>query len=205
MMRGAGLILLAAHAEAVAHELRERFGESVELVVGARRFPSGSWWPEEPADNDHAYDPLSDTEPLPDWLDVQLDAPAVVTIGPDTKISAVITNRRRSAVSILTAGPPALLDSYLIEPGGSVALSTPGAARHLAAVHTAIATQASVELPAVFGVGATWDTQGYTVTPGRYELTAVIPVASAAYATDPSAVTRYRTQGIPVIVRQPER
>ncbi len=70
---------------------------------------------------------------------------------------------------------------------------------------TPVATQASVELPVVFGVGATWHTPGFTVAPGRYELTVVVPVASAAYATDPSAVIQYRTQGVPVIVRQPER
>lgn len=201
MAWGAELIVLAAHAEDVAHELRERFGESVELVLGTRRFPSGSWWPEEPTDSQHVHDPLADTRRLPDWLDVQVDAPAVVTIGPDQKVRAVITNRGRSDVSILTAGPPALLAGYLTHPGELVALSTAGGARHLAAVLTPVASQTSVELPVVFGVGATWHTQGFTVAPGGYELIAVVPVASAAYATDPSAVIHYRTQSVALIVR----
>lgn len=53
----------------------------------------------------------------------------------------------------------------------------------------------------MFGVGATWHTPGFTVAPGHYDLMAVVPVASAAYATDPTAVIHYRTQGVALTVR----
>jgi hypothetical protein len=201
-MWGSGLIVLAPHAEAVARDLHRRLGDQVAIVLGARRYPSGSWWPEEPGTGDPAPDdPLAGTAQLPDWLGVEVDAPATMVIGPDRFITATITNRGPAEVVVVTAGPPAVLDGHLVAPRGSVALSTPGGARHMMAIPTTVFPGDSVQFPAVFGVGATWYSTGYTVAPGDYELKLIVPATEARYSTGGTSLTRYRTDGIPLTVQ----
>lgn len=204
---GAGHIRLAAHAEAVARQLHDRFGDRVEVLLGCRRYPSGRWWPGEPGPGElDAYNPLAGTEPQPAWLDVAVGAPAVVALGPDQLITVVITNRSGSEMSVTTGGPPLVLDGYLTAPGEVVALSSPGGASHLMGMTTVLPPNQPVELPAVFGVGATPFTPGFTVAPGGYELSVIVPVSPhppGSTGVGTGTAVRYRTDGVPLLVELP--
>lgn len=202
MMWGAGVVFLSAHAEAAARELHRRLGDRVDIVLGARRYPTGSWWPEEPgAEVPIPYDPLADTLDFPEWIGVEVDFQGSVTKGPDRFVRATVSNRGSDEIVVVSGGPPSYLDGYLVAPGDSVALSAPGGARHQMAVPITVPPGQSVELQAVFGVGATWHGTGYTVPPGEYELKLVVPVAHAAYSSGSGAPVRYRTDGTPVTVQ----
>jgi hypothetical protein len=69
------------------------------------------------------------------------------------------------------------------------------------AIPTTVFPGDSVQFPAVFGVGATWYSTGYTVAPGDYELKLIVPATEARYSTGGTSLTRYRTDGIPLTVQ----
>jgi hypothetical protein len=202
-MWGSLEIVLVAHAQDAAKALYERLGDRVNLVLGSRQYPSGDWWPSEGAAGAWvASTELDNTSAIPRWLDLRLDVPRSIRIGPDQHGTATLANRGKAEAAIVSSGPPVLLEGCLTARNSRAALSSPGGFRHLMAISTVVSPGEEVRMPVVFGVGATRRTPGYTVEPGEYELVVVVPISEGPASASGNQIKRCRSKGTAITVCQ---
>ncbi|GGM18769.1 hypothetical protein [Nakamurella endophytica] len=162
-------IALTATAEDVAAALHGRYGAAVTLQVGALRYPP-----------DPAATPLRASFPSlpvmdPGRADIRLQAELTVTRGATVRTAVVLTNRSASPLEVQTNGQ---LTAQILDPEtGAVAGGFVGAQTLPLIPFTAGPRGGRVEIPLLVGTASMRPELGYTLPPGRWQLTAPLDLA----------------------------
>ena len=173
------VIRLAPWAAATAAELHQRFGDDVELTVGALAYPPGRQPPRPPAG------------PAPDLLDpheiaAELDGPAVVGSGHNLMHGLLLRNRTGRELQIATNGQ---VTATVVDPHtGEVAGGFSGM-QNLPLIMFNVAPGQTRRIPLLIGTASRTPRLGYAIPPETGESTPRSPSARPS-ATRPAGGPR---------------
>jgi hypothetical protein len=181
-------IWLAPWAEAEARELHGRFGDQVELMVGALAYPPGrpARWPL-PAPGRPA-DPLGAEEAV-----AELDGPAVVRSGYTLRHGLLVRNRGTAALAIATNGH---LTASVVDPETGEVVGGFFGAQTLPLIMYRVAQGTTQRIPLLIGTASFTQQLGYAVPPGNWGVQATLDLGDP----DSGERTRRRTPVLPVTV-----
>jgi hypothetical protein len=177
---------LAPWAVATAEELHRKFGDDVELTVGALPYPPGHHLPPRPA-----------TGPAPDLLNPQeitaeLDGPAVVRSGQTLRHGLLLRNLTRHQLQIATNGQ---VTGVIVDPQtGQVAGGFSGA-QNLPLIVFRVAPGQTRRLPLLIGTASFTPRLGYQVPAGDWGIQATLTVGPS-----PRDSPRRRTLVLPLTI-----
>jgi hypothetical protein len=156
-------IRLSAHAVDVAARLYERFGEYVELTVGALHYPAGYRSPVSSRPSHPELDPAE--------LRVELDGPLSVGSGHTTRHGLLLTNLGDDAVTVRTNGQ---LTAQVADPTTGRAVGGYAGPQIAPLILFTAAPGETVRIPLLVGT-ASYDVElGYAVPPGRWAVVATL-------------------------------
>lgn len=172
-------IMLAAWATGIAAGLHARYGELVELHVGALRYPS-----RELLLNPHTVqlrrEPTGDVE-----LDVETLAPLTIRSGHDARREVLVKNRGAEQQVLRTMGE---LSSVVTDSFGSVVGQFVGP-QPLPLVEFAIEPHQTRSVPLQIGTASVVPELGYAVPPGQWTLVIALATDSGGLAYAPLELT----------------
>jgi hypothetical protein len=183
-------IRLAPWAEAVAGELSGRFGDDVDLTVGALPYPPGRS-PHSPVHRQrHTREPISllDTREA----EVELDGLAVVRSGHTLRHGLLVRNRTGGELQIATNGQvtASIVDLQTGEEVGGFF-----GAQTLPLIMFRIAPGGTERIPLLIGTASFTARLGYAVPPGSWGLQATLDLAQ-----DPGEHLLRRTLVLPLTI-----
>ena len=152
-------IRLAPWAEAVAAELHGRFGDQVDLTVGALPYPPGGA-PRRPRTSGEPTALLDPAE-----AGAELDGPAVVRSGHTLRHGLLISNRTGAELAIATNGQVAAL---VVDPGTGEVVGGYSGFQTLPLVMFRVAPDGTERIPLLIGTASFTDRLGYAVPPGSW-------------------------------------
>ena len=158
-------ITLAPTAVTVAEDLHARFGDSVELTVGALPYPPGRppRWPhvtERPAEL------LS-----PQQATAELDGPAVVRSGHTLRHGLLLRNHSGDHLKIPTNGQ---LTTAVVDPATGEVVGGFAGAQALPLITYRVAPGQTERIPLLTGTASFTPRLGYTVPPGSWGIQATL-------------------------------
>jgi hypothetical protein len=179
-------ISLAPTAAALAEDLHTRFGDSVELTVGALHYPprrQARWPPvmEPPAEL------LS-----PQQATVQLDGPAAVRSGHTLRHGLLLHNHSGDDLKIATNGQ---LTTAVVDPATGAVVGGFAGAQALPLRIFRVAPGQSGQIPLLTGTASFTSRLGYTVPPGSWGIQATLILGP-----DPRDPARRRTPVLPLTI-----
>jgi hypothetical protein len=179
-------ITLAPMAIAVADDLHTRFGDSVELTVGALPYPPGrpSRWPlvtEPPAEL------LS-----PRQATVELDGPAVVRCGHTLRHGLLLRNHSSDHLKIPTNGH---LTTAVVDPATGEVVGGFAGAQALPLITYRVLPGQTEPIPLLTGTASFTPRLGYAVPPGSWGIQATLTLGA-----DPRDSPRRRTPVMPLTI-----
>jgi hypothetical protein len=161
-------IRLAPTAATVAEDLHTRFGDSVELTVGALPYPPGrpARWP-----------PI--TEPPAELLSphqatVQLDGPAAVRSGHTLRHGLLLRNHSGDHLKIPTNGQ---LTTIVVDPATGEVVGGFAGAQALPLIAYRVAPGQTVPIPLLTGTASFTSRLGYAVPPGSWGIRATLTLS----------------------------
>jgi hypothetical protein len=162
---------LATSAEWLARDLHRRYGEFVELTLGALPYPI------RPADGSPRRMGL---RPAND-LDIVLDGPLTIRTGESTRHAIVVTNRGDEDVEIRTNGhvTAVVVDDERVIVGGHSGIGIQPLVVFAARPNT------PVRVPMLVGTDSVRPELGYAVPPGRWQLVAPLQLSDGREVTTP--------------------
>ncbi|MGW6198233.1 hypothetical protein ACWF0M_18960 [Kribbella sp. NPDC055110] len=172
-------IVLAAWATDIAAELHSKYGDLVDLQVGAIRFPT-----RELLVNPHSVQLRG--EPAEDaGVGVEALTPLSVRTGWHAIRDVLVTNRTDRAEVLITNGQ---LSSAVIDSSGAVVgrFTGPHNARR---VGFEIAPHETRTVPVLIGTASMVPDLGYAVPPGRWTLVAVLQTETGTILQAPLDIT----------------
>jgi hypothetical protein len=174
-------IALEPWATRAAQELHNRFGNDLQLTVGALRYPEcAPVVPLEAAPQVPQLDPAV--------LAVELDGPLTVRSGEMTHHGLLVRNLGRDDVVVGTTGE---LIADVVDPDtGDVVGGYSGAVRLMLQTFT-VAPATSERIPMLVGTASLIPDLGYAIPPGRWAVRATL---------DPAAGKAVRTPSLPITV-----
>jgi hypothetical protein len=156
-------IRLYAWAVDAARELKEKFGDRVELSVGFMSYPGAQ-----------VQEGILE-ESIPDQVDpsltVTLDEPCEVVSGHDRNTTVEIHNRREEPVTLITSG---LLVPYIVDPSSGRVVGGFAGIVTLQRVLFDVAPGESRSSRALVGTASVLPELGYSVPPGQWAMTVVL-------------------------------
>jgi hypothetical protein len=156
-------IVLAPWATAAAYDLHEKFGDLVDLTVGALPYPPGG-----PLDQPAASRPP--VEPLdPAEAEVELDGPAVVRSGHTLRHGMLLRNLSGRELVIATNGQ---VTAFVVDPGSGEAAGGFAGAQTLPLITFRVAPGQTERIPLLIGTASIRPALGYAVPPGEWGLQA---------------------------------
>jgi hypothetical protein len=161
-------ISLAPWASGAAAELRTRFGDDVDLTVGALPYPPDRTprWPR------HALPPA---DPLdPDQAEAELYGPAVVRSGHTLRHGLLVRNRTGRELAIATNGQ---VTAAIVDPRTGEEVGGFAGAQRLPLIMFRIAPGATERIPLLIGTASFTPRLGYAVPPGRWGLQVTLDLA----------------------------
>jgi len=174
-------IELEPWATDVARDLHARFGDDVQLMVGALRFPE-RMLPVPPTEGP----PIPDMDP--DELAVALDGPLSVRSGTMAHHGLVVRNLSRRDVVIGTTGE---LIADVVDPAtGEVVGGYSGAVRLMLETFT-VAPATAKRIPMLVATASRVPDLGYAIPPGQWGVQVTL---------DPAAGRAVRTPALPMTV-----
>lgn len=182
------IIELAPWAAEIAAELHRRFGDDVQLTVGALPYPPGRSAPPKISDAAGPEPPLLD----PDQVTVALDGPAVVRSGHTLRHGLLLGNRTGTELRLPTNGG---LTATVIDPetglpvGGFAGWQT-----QPLVIFRAIPGE-TVRIPLLIGTTSFTPRLGYSIPPGDWRLE-----ASVTLGPDPREALVRRTPLLPLTI-----
>lgn len=158
-------LALAPTAVAVAEDLHARFGDSVELTVGALPYPPGRppRWPritEPPAE---LLNPQQAT--------VELDGPAVVQSGHTLRHGLLLRNQSGVDLKIPTNGH---LTTAVVDPATGEVVGGFAGAQALPLITYRVAPGQTEQIPLLTGTASFTPRLGYAVPPGSWGIRATL-------------------------------
>jgi hypothetical protein len=179
-------IQLAPWATATAEELHQRFGDDIELTVGALPYPPGRQPPYPPAPG-----------PPADLLDLheiaaELDGPAVVRSGHTLRHGLLLRNRTGRELQIATNGQvtAAVVDPHTGEVVGGLA-----GAQRLPLIIFRVPPGQTERVPLLIGTASCTPRLGYTIPPGDWGIQATLTLGP-----HPRDSPRRRTPVLPLTI-----
>jgi hypothetical protein len=179
--QGVVSVVLRASEEALAADLRERYGDAVDLAVGVFRYPG--MVPLHPL-----MDPPGERPPLlPTHLAV-VSTPEGLTVqsGNDLMSTLVARNNYPAELAVETNGQ---VTALVVDPKTGERVGGFTGAQHLPRVLFRIAPGGTTEIPLVVGTASFLQGLGYAVTPGRWSIEVILRIIDHG---------RYRTPLLPI-------
>jgi hypothetical protein len=165
---------LAAWAAGTAEELHQRFGDSVELTVGALPYP-----PDAPVRHGRPWlgSDAGDFPPLldPQEITAELDGPAVVRSGHTLRHSLLVRNHSRQGLEIATNGQ---VTAVVVDPRTGEIVGGFFGAQRLPLVIFRIEPDQAERIPLLIGTASFTRRLGYTVPPGEWGVQTTIKLGS---------------------------
>ena len=152
---------LAPWAEVPARRLHERFGDLVDLMVGALPYPPGGtaqWLPPQPAGEPAALlDPAE--------ADAGLDGPAVVSSGHTLQHGLLLRNHTPAELAIATNGR---VTAVVVDPHSGEVVGGYAGFQTLPLVIFRVPPGGTERIPLLIGTASFTERLGYTVPPGSW-------------------------------------
>ena len=186
---------LAAWAEAEAGELHGRFGDAVELTVGALPYPPGRPWPRPVPPPGRPADSLG-----PEEAGVELDGPAVVRSGHTLRHGLLVRDRSGAGLAIATNGA---VTASVVDPGSGEVVGGFSGAQFLPLVTFRVPPAGTERIPLLIGTASFLPRLGYAVPPGTWGLQATLDLVPAGSGPRPAEWLRRRTPVLPLTVTPP--
>jgi hypothetical protein len=164
---------LAAWASDIAASLHEKYGDQIDLQVGAMPFPNTGFRPDPRLTQLHG----GPAESI--GLAVELAAPLTVRTGRSTTARAQVTNHSTDARVLMTNGH---LQAVVVGADGSVVGRYTGAQR-LPIVMFTVEPDERREVPVLVGTDSVVPELGYAVPPGSWSIVVEIPTAGHAVSS----------------------
>ena len=164
-------VRLAAWAVPVAAHLHDSFGDDVELVVGALRYPSRTLVREPPATP--PFPPLRDATAA--WA-----VPPRVRSGHATRLDLTVTN---AGTEPIEAHQPLIAD--VVEPRSGEVVGAYTGAISLALIVVAVPPGSSAQVPVLVGTDSLRPALGYAVPAGRWGVRTVLRQGGRPVRTPP--------------------
>ena len=166
-------ISLAAWAESVAGELNRRFGDDVDLTVGALPYPPGR-----PPRRARPRPPGEPADPLdPREAEAELDGPAVVRSGHTLRHRLLIRNHTGDELVIATNGQ---VTASVVDPESGEVVGGFAGYQTLPLVTFRAAAGQTVPIPLLIGTASRTERLGYALPPGTWGLQATLKLARGA-------------------------
>ena len=179
-------IRLAPWAEAVAADLSRRFGDDVDLIVGALPFPPGR-----PARRwSHIREPVGLLDPRE--TEAELDGPAVVRSGHTLRHGLLLRNHTGGDLQIATNGQ---VTAGIVDPQTGEEVGGFSGAQTLALITFRIAPGGTERIPLLIGTASFTTRLGYAVPPGSWGLQVTLDLAR-----DPEGPISRRTPVLPLTI-----
>jgi hypothetical protein len=172
-------IELAAWATDIAATLNAKYGDAVDLRVGAMTFPTRQLWVSEYSRQLHGEPVASE------GLDVEPLSPLTVRSGRFTHQDVLVTNRAAHEQVLLTNGD---LTSAVTDNAGTVVGLYVGP-HTLARVGFAIEPHRSRPVPVLIGTASVVPDLGYAVPPGQWWLVIALQTDNGNMLTEPLEIT----------------
>jgi hypothetical protein len=181
---------LAPWAEAVARELHGRFGDQVDLTVGALPYPPGRA-PRRPRPSGEPAAPLD--PPLdPAEAEAELDGPAVVRSGHTLRHRLLLRNRAGTELTIATNGQ---VTAVVVDPATGEVVGGYSGFQTLPLVMFRVPPGGTERIPLLIGTASFTGRLGYAVPPGSWGLQVTL-----AFAVTLKERIRRRTPVLPLTV-----
>ena len=178
-------IHLAPWATGIAGHLYERFGDEVDLVVGALHYPEGRVML--PDGREPPHRPKTDYPLLPaDQVSVSLGEAVVVESGESVQTQFTIYNHQDSTEGIETNGR---ITATVIDPETGDEVGGSSGAQMLPLVVFSIAAGESTLVPLLIGTASSVGELGYAIPPGEWAIYARVKLESGEFRTPPLPIT----------------
>ena len=156
---------LAPWAEAVARELHERFGDQVDLTVGALPYPLGRA-PRRPRFSGEPAAPLD-----PAAAGAELDGPAVVRSGHTLRHGLLVRNRTGTELAIATNGQ---VTAVIVDPRTDEVVGGYAGFQTLPLIMFRVPPGGTERIPLLIGTASFTGRLGYAVPPGSWGIRATL-------------------------------
>jgi hypothetical protein len=158
-------IQLAPWATAAAEELHQRFGDDIELTVGALPYPPGRPPPHPPAPGPPAD--LLD----PHEIAAELDGPAVVRSGHTLRHGLLLGNRTGRELQIATNGQ---VTAAVVDPHTGKVVGALAGPQRLPLIIFRVPPGQTERVPLLIGTASCTPRLGYTIPPGDWGIQATL-------------------------------
>jgi hypothetical protein len=189
-------IHLAAWATDAAEDLHRRFGDDVGLIVGVLRYPERQPGRQHPT----APDDIPDMDPA--LMNVELDAPIIVSSGHNATGALRISNLSAANIVIFTNGH---VTAQVVDPHTRMVVGGAAGIEHLVSVEISVASGGTLVVPLVVGTASYLPELSYAVPAGEWAIQAVLSTQDGhgggwQRPTDRPPHRRVRTPLLPITV-----
>jgi len=172
-------IWLAPWASAAAEDLHRRFGDQLELTVGALGYPPGRsprW----------SLGPSAESAPLlaPDEAEAELDGPAVVRSGHTLNHGLLVRDRSGAGLAIATNGR---VTAVVVDPATGEVVGGFAGFQTLPGVVFQVPPGGTERIPLLVGTASASERLGYAVPPGDWGVQVtlrLIPAGEPQYSRE---------------------
>jgi len=179
-------IRLAAWATGTAEDLHRRFGNNVDLTVGALPYPPGREPPGRPVPGE-PVDLLD-----PHEIGAELDGPAVVRSGDTLTHGLLLTNLTSQELQIATNGH---VTADVVDPQTGQTVGGFSGPQLLPLIRFQVAPGQTRRIPLLIGTDSTVPQLGYAIPPGNWGLQVTVTLGP-----HPSDSPRRRTPTLPLTI-----
>jgi hypothetical protein len=184
-------IRLAPTAVAVAEDLHTRFGDAVQLTVGALPYPPGRS-PRWPPRAEPPAEPLS-----PHQATAELDGSAAVRSGHTLWHALLLHNHSGDDLNIATNGH---LTTAVVDPATGAVVGGFAGMQVRPLITYRVAPGQTKPIPLLTGTASFTLKLGYAVPPGSWGIQATLTLGSGILGSDPRDSSRRRTPVLPLTI-----
>jgi hypothetical protein len=187
MGRAVVAIRLRADQEDLAKELRDRYGEAVDLTVGSLHFPNDSQSDGEASAQSSTS--VADLPPLPsDAADIWLESQIEVQSGRNANGVLMVHNLGTDDIIVMTNSQ---VTPRVIDPAGPEVIGIYAGAQTMPLVRFTARPGEVVKIPLLIGTACPSARLGYATPPGQWELELVLNLEGQG---------SFRVAGLPITV-----